>query len=645
MSSSAEYWANYLANPQVATSRPDEFTTKVWQGLSDSRVKVWRACIAKHKKKKPLSDAIKPQVLERINLELDQGKLPPKVGNEANKDRVRTLLIAHAKMNDLQHYLQGSVQLALVILSVLKDPEESLQLFQIIIEKMMSYHVDNNVALRTNCLVLADVITRDMPDLAEHFNTLKFDVVDLVDVVVAWSLPLFSCLFLSGVVKRMIDIVLLEGPDYLLGFVYGVFKNFRERLLRVSERTGEQEDEVPVTLFQVISDLPDHLTNQHIALAFRYAYEVYRAPGKQEAIEAMRAEKNWARTMAVPGPVTFVRGVGGPNAVQPPLSVTMPKSTSSSSHRRGQSSMFSLTPSISPTAASSSMPSASSPTSGSSSPIASSPTTRPPSHSVSFAPNSAEQFLQSLDSVDTKDVEAVKRMLDEAKRAVKEQHDKIEQLEMKQLSLGGGRARGYSVASTQEKMAGDAAALAAAEADDDDDSETKASTKTMIGLGTHPSERMNLAKKPPPKSGSIKFSELSEYQDFPCLYMEGYLMKSRQPSRVFKRRNSSGFFGNLHRRWFVLQGHFLTYFKSQTDKKPSKDLCIDMRNRRVIIHRNHEFGPWCIQVNTLGDQCLYLLFASNEAVYETWIRALQESAKPYSSILPPLSSPRTEASS
>jgi len=61
-------------------------------------------------------------------------------------------------------------------------------------------------------------------------------------------------------------------------------------------------------------------------------------------------------------------------------------------------------------------------------------------------------------------------------------------------------------------------------------------------------------KKKPPSNGVIPYSELSQYQRFPCLYMEGFLMKARAPSRLFTRSNvpsaGSGFFSNLHKRFF-----------------------------------------------------------------------------------------------
>jgi len=144
----------------------------------------------------------------------------------------------------------------------------------------------------------------------------------------------------------------------------------------------------------------------------------------------------------------------------------------------------------------------------------------------------------------------------------------------------------------------------------------------------HPSERPSLfAKRKAPQSGVVAFSSLLEYQQFPCVYMEGYLMKARAPG-LLRRRNSLGFFGNLSRRFFVLQGAFLTYFKSHRDKKPSKDFSIDMRGRHVIAVDHHKYGTHGFQIdNHRTKECLFLLFASDAKVRDVWLDVLQRAAK------------------
>ena len=118
-----------------------------------------------------------------------------------------------------------------------------------------------------------------------------------------------------------------------------------------------------------------------------------------------------------------------------------------------------------------------------------------------------------------------------------------------------------------------------------------------------------------------------QHQQFPCLYMEGYLLKARRKG-IFKRRGATGLFGTLHRRFFVLQGSFLTYFKSHRNSKPSRDLSADMRGRTITKLDKHEFGKYGFQVSELGSsECMYLLFASNADERNVWVQVLQAAAE------------------
>jgi len=147
-------------------------------------------------------------------------------------------------------------------------------------------------------------------------------------------------------------------------------------------------------------------------------------------------------------------------------------------------------------------------------------------------------------------------------------------------------------------------------------------------LSLHPSERPSiLAKRKTPKSGAVAYSTLLEYQQFPCMYMEGYLMKAKAPG-LLRRRNSLGFFGNLSRRFFVLQGAFLTYFKSHRDKKPTKDFSIDMRGRHVFPVDNHKYGfHYGFQIDNYTNECLFLLFTNDGKIRDVWLDVLLRAAK------------------
>ena len=112
---------------------------------------------------------------------------------------------------------------------------------------------------------------------------------------------------------------------------------------------------------------------------------------------------------------------------------------------------------------------------------------------------------------------------------------------------------------------------------------------------------------------------------FPCIIMQGYLMKSRAPSKLFKRRGSSGFFGNLHRRFFLLQGNFLTYFKTHDYTKPTRDESVDLRTCVSMRIKNHEFAHFAMSLNSRDKGTIvYLLFASNETVRDIWLECFSQ---------------------
>lgn len=171
-------------------------------------------------------------------------------------------------------------------------------------------------------------------------------------------------------------------------------------------------------------------------------------------------------------------------------------------------------------------------------------------------------------------------------------------------------------------------------------------TSDVYELQSSFSRAVGASKKPVPASGIIKYSEILEYLNFPCVTMKGYLMKSRAPSKLFKRSGSSGFFGNLSRRYFYLSGPFLTYFKSQNYSKPTRDIAIDIRKCKVVKLKTHHYAPFAFEIytrpnmtNTITSavhdqtttpsdgenrQLLYTLFADNESVREIWLELLTQ---------------------
>jgi hypothetical protein len=457
-----------------------------------------------------------------------------------------------------------------------------------------------------------------------------------------------------GVVKRLVDIVLLDGPDHLIGFVFGMLKVFAPSLLH---QTAD-------TIYTVVTELPESLSPQHVAQAFKIGFEVFRA--RAEMVAEIRAKKNWAKAVEQSGTLTFVKGVGNPIVAPPPSISSLTPSiisspggvTSTTGSGDGRAVSFAANSpktlsrpiDISSEDAKTAFSSSSGGTNVRLTTLPSPSTLTPLSTTSGGAttPAEMERVIAAADRVDPNDAKALKRVLDDMRAQL---------VHVRHTGPAGatsgmnGNGRSFPSSSNGEGGSGSdgedgplarghhqesiAMALLGSGAPSTPESKSSivpmatisvsgSSSSSSSGTGTHPSERVGgAALKPPTKNAVIRYSELMEYQEFPCVYMEGYLMKSRAPSRIFKRRNSAGFFGNLHRRFFVLQGHFLTYFKSHQQKKPTKDVSVDMRGRRVTLLKNHEFGPFAFQVDSVKDSGpLYLLFASNAAVRDAWIRVL-----------------------
>jgi hypothetical protein len=111
----------------------------------------------------------------------------------------------------------------------------------------------------------------------------------------------------------------------------------------------------------------------------------------------------------------------------------------------------------------------------------------------------------------------------------------------------------------------------------------------------------------------ISFSNIYEQMDFPCVYMEGYLLKLTR-SGMFNKLN-------LNRRWFVLKGRFLTYFKSHLHTKPQKDRCVDLRGCIVTPINKHPKGEFVFEVASKTHK--FLLFATDQKEMSKWMIALR----------------------
>mmetsp|Transcript_9010 Transcript_9010/g.13485 ORF Transcript_9010/g.13485 Transcript_9010/m.13485 type:complete len:519 (-) Transcript_9010:166-1722(-) len=137
--------------------------------------------------------------------------------------------------------------------------------------------------------------------------------------------------------------------------------------------------------------------------------------------------------------------------------------------------------------------------------------------------------------------------------------------------------------------------------------ETKSRASDSRASTLDSAQREALAK------GYIPYNHLYQYQDFPCLYMEGYLNKP-------KTKNV------LHKRFFVLHGSYLAHFRSHKQRRTHKDVAASIRGATVkpIETPSSKFG---IELSDSEGEIIYTLFADDHQIQQVWMRVLEAASK------------------
>lgn len=181
MATVAAVWAPFASGSKVPASAKTPAVLKaVWQGVPEKhpiRANVWR--LAREQ------DALPPvrglpkasrQVEEKVGMELNSEGCFAFVGG-ADAPAVEKLLMAHAQRGALDDYMPGSVQLAALLLQEFhNDSAEALSTLLALTAKISTYFAHSHVHLRRDCLVLADLIVSHLKPLADHLNSVQFDV-------------------------------------------------------------------------------------------------------------------------------------------------------------------------------------------------------------------------------------------------------------------------------------------------------------------------------------------------------------------------------------------------------------------------------------------------------------------------------------
>lgn len=654
-------------------TKPD--TNRVYSGMNvgagheDGRKVWWNILIGSSPGGRPSlqsldSSHLSALLLGEIEMELEVGHFSRFVPTLAPSDfdAIRRILQREAIVHERESLGLGHAHLAArLFLACERDENRALDIMVLVTAKLRAYEADAPMwsLLRNDVLRLVDLMLANQAcsALCEHFNENGFDLVDLSDVIVTWFGGLFSAAaFPTEFCLRCVDVLLLPscGPEQLVGVLFGTLHVLQMKLLECTSSEA---------LFTALADLPAALTKAQIGEVFAQAFWVH---GKC----AVKNDADWNSLIAqVSGPLRFqsldmmkaMSSAGGSMPPMPPPAAVnlspvalhlqgpgvLPSPPRPATHAHASSMTFNLSD-YSP----SSRPPAAAPVESIAAPKEAHPVDSLPapvtvSPSLASDPTILADLLAATGSAN-KNPAQLQQLLERA----------IKQLKLHQATPTGTNVQspspnapslqsssstaGQSLApkstspvaslSAASSAPSGAAALLPASSDVTLGVRGLAQSVYQIApLEVHPMDRTsgsNLSKKLVPQTGIIKYSELLEYQLYPCLLMQGYLMKARAPNRLFKFRGSSGFFGSLHRRYFVLQGSFLTYFKTHEVNKPTRDESVDLRCCVATKIKNHEYGPFAFKIESKEKGAVvYLLFASNETVRDVWLECLAQATQ------------------
>lgn len=123
---------------------------------------------------------------------------------------------------------------------------------------------------------------------------------------------------------------------------------------------------------------------------------------------------------------------------------------------------------------------------------------------------------------------------------------------------------------------------------------------------------------------AIRPTDYLQYQRFPCVTMEGYLEKAALTTFSAVARKGKGKH-RLDKRYFVLEGKFLTYHTSHTTKhKACKDIVHSVQGAQIAVpgRATGNIAAYGFELSRNGE-LLFLLFASCEEKKDMWVRVLK----------------------
>eukprot|EP00485_Elphidium_margaritaceum_P001101 CAMPEP_0202697630 /NCGR_PEP_ID=MMETSP1385-20130828/10948_1 /ASSEMBLY_ACC=CAM_ASM_000861 /TAXON_ID=933848 /ORGANISM="Elphidium margaritaceum" /LENGTH=813 /DNA_ID=CAMNT_0049354131 /DNA_START=32 /DNA_END=2473 /DNA_ORIENTATION=- len=247
------------------------------------------------------------------------------------RPKMERILEAYAAANENRFGLVGAVQLCAVILTTLNtgdlgdtssstsptaasphnDEKDTFCILQILTQIVRKYYEADEKLMKDETLLLIDVLCVNEEKLVRHLNKLEIDVIDLSVFVSSWLRCLFVHHFEIEFVQRVIDLVLLEGPSVLICIVYGIVQFVKNDLLQC---------ETHYDVFEKLAGqkLKKHLKkSDFIHRVIQKAQLLFTEENYKYVIKG-REKKSWPDLLGLPGARHFriAKGVGDKTKVK-----------------------------------------------------------------------------------------------------------------------------------------------------------------------------------------------------------------------------------------------------------------------------------------------------------------------------------------
>ncbi|KAI8319952.1 RabGAP/TBC, partial [Martensiomyces pterosporus] len=226
----------------VAKGVPEQFRRQVWMECSGA------LDMAQDEEKRGL---VSDQDKEEIELDLlrTAAETHPLAQDEHSIDRLRSVLCAYASLNPDVGYCQGMNKIAFGLLSAGLDPDDALALLRCLLDGGIlpaDLFKPPMLTLQADQLVLEELVSRCLPELAEHLSVRLEGSVPLAPVTVSWFLTLFADYLPEPMRLRVWDVLFADGYEAVFQACLAILKLCEPTLLHC---------DTPVAMYTVLQDV------------------------------------------------------------------------------------------------------------------------------------------------------------------------------------------------------------------------------------------------------------------------------------------------------------------------------------------------------------------------------------------------------